>query len=542
MVKFIYLFAYVAAFFFFAPVTPQVHPNDQCIQGMISAIMDPTSEIDPLSSIRDRIKHIISSAVKITSCTTEEIFKDPSQIRKKNIPFIRALHHIIFDDLNSLFRVLSDCINDKQRSRVRKALQKAQALVCSHINIHFYLEGVYRGRIAILGNTAKPTLPPYEWKNVEWYGNEEAYLELVRRSAVSETRYVNDVAPGTSNTAGGGPAPVLSPFSETQGALPAPSPLYAEPPPVTIRVNQEERQIQDMLFSPTNLASLLPHIRNRIEEVFTNYLPGTSCTRKDVFKKPKKIPNNLISSVRSFHHIAFVEMKKLYEILTRRMNIHRYHPDINVLHEARALVCFHLKRHYDLEQAYRKYTPKQNVPDAMLELPKYENWESVGRYKDENEFLEPVGESAVSETRYVNDFVPGTSNTAGGRPAPVETPGALPTPSSSSFEQLRTLDDAPGSGYGAIDAPTYVGEPQGALPAQSSWPSHSDTWYDPHNFEYALHHDSAPIFDSTEQSDLDIHLGRCQGTTPVLSSFSETPGALPAQSSSPLAWPSHSDT
>ncbi|TPX40419.1 hypothetical protein SeMB42_g06020 [Synchytrium endobioticum] len=201
MAKFITisLLVYVAAYFCFTPVEATDPRDMDCIRHMIFAVTNPTGT-EPLSHIRDRIEDIFSSRLSTSSC-------------------LRSSHSNVFDDLKKLFTILAQCIQGSRDNTYRPTLYEALALVCFHINMHYKLEDDYRRPGQERTNLVRPA---YDWEALESYRDENAYLESVR-SAISKIRKVNDLVPGTSNTGGGGPAPVLPPFSETPGALPAPS-------------------------------------------------------------------------------------------------------------------------------------------------------------------------------------------------------------------------------------------------------------------------------------------------------------------------------
>ncbi|TPX40842.1 hypothetical protein SeMB42_g05853 [Synchytrium endobioticum] len=226
MVKFITisLLAYAAAFLFFTPVrAPDPVPKKQCIRQLIHAAENPSLGKEPLSFIRESIRIIIDHELSNTICNEEDVFKHPTQIPEEFVPSVRDFHECVFHYLKRLYEHVADFISDKEYRKARKILLEARALVWFHIYRHYHQERAYRSMTPESRlPREKLELPHYKWANVEMNVDENAFLESVR-SAVSEATYVNDLVPDTSNAAGGGPAPELSPFSETPGALPAPS-------------------------------------------------------------------------------------------------------------------------------------------------------------------------------------------------------------------------------------------------------------------------------------------------------------------------------
>ncbi|TPX33810.1 hypothetical protein SeMB42_g07422 [Synchytrium endobioticum] len=228
--------------------------------------------------------------------------------------------------------------------------------------------------------------------------------------------------------------------------------------PVNAPHPEDEPYIQGIISAvtnPTTQIDLIGYIQSRIKDIESFGLAETTCTKEDVFKVTKNIPKECIPLVRSYHHTAFDSFNQLFKILTVCINDYRCHDAIQVLYEARALVCFHINRHYRLERAYRKRTPKQLCDHiARLTRPTYD-WKSLKGYKTDIDYLD------------------------------------------------GTLHDGPDSGYGVIDAPTYVSEPQGALPAPSSslpaWPFYSGTRHDGPDSGYALLYDSAQLSGSTSR-------------------------------------------
>ncbi|TPX43464.1 hypothetical protein SeMB42_g04712 [Synchytrium endobioticum] len=204
MAKFITisLLAYAAAFLFFAPVrAPRSYSNDQCLRDMILAATNPTSRQAPLLYLIQRIDVIITLGLTKFSCTKEEGSANPEQLPQERIDLVRFFHRHVFYDLKRLVIKLTGYI-EYSLDTTRPTLYEAQAIICFQINWHYHQERTYRQAVLARGSCR--------------------LQELLVRNAISQARNVNDLVPGTSNPAGGGPALVLSLFSETQGALPAP--------------------------------------------------------------------------------------------------------------------------------------------------------------------------------------------------------------------------------------------------------------------------------------------------------------------------------
>ncbi|TPX41267.1 hypothetical protein SeLEV6574_g06179 [Synchytrium endobioticum] len=124
MAKFITisLLAYAAAFLLFTPVSATDPRDEPYIQGIISAVPDPTTHIDPLSYIKHRIDEIVSSGLSGTSCTKEDVFKSPEEIPEERIPFVRSYHHTALVRLNRLLQSLTVYINDYRFHNARQVL------------------------------------------------------------------------------------------------------------------------------------------------------------------------------------------------------------------------------------------------------------------------------------------------------------------------------------------------------------------------------------------------------------------------------------
>ncbi|TPX33558.1 hypothetical protein SeLEV6574_g08368 [Synchytrium endobioticum] len=169
-----------------------------------------------------------------------------------------------------------------------------------------------------------------------------------------------------------------------------------------------------------------------------------------------------------------------------------------------------LRANYDLERvkAYKAYKPNKRQVEVATIIEELERFISAKR-GDTN----IAQTSVVPECSNVNDV--GTSTPLGEqtKPAPPSSSPALPV-------YCGTFDDALDFGYGAINAPTYVSETQGALPAP---PSSSP---------------ALPFYSGTFDDALDFGYGAINAPTYV----SETQGALPAPPSSSPALPFYSGT